>query len=109
MISQIAVCAILQTIALPTELPRRDPHFTWEIHALGPIELEQWFLANQMQLDRHGRGNRPRRRRDHRSPLCWRKLKTIALQVRKRQRLVARRGKKYPEAMTPVVNASDTS
>jgi hypothetical protein len=28
--------------------------------------------------------------------LCWRKFKTIALQVRKRQRLVARRGKKYP-------------
>ena len=27
-ISQIAVFAILQTIALPTELPRRDPHFT---------------------------------------------------------------------------------
>ncbi len=27
-ISQIAVLAILQTIALPTELPRREPHFT---------------------------------------------------------------------------------
>jgi len=27
-ISQMVVVAILQTIALPTELPRRDPHFT---------------------------------------------------------------------------------
>src|SRR6266849_7992100 len=27
-ISRIAVLAILQTIALPTELPRRDPHFS---------------------------------------------------------------------------------
>ena len=30
------------------------------------------------------------------TPLCWRNFKTIALQVRKRQRLVARRAKKYP-------------
>src|SRR6266545_5576832 len=27
-ISRIALLAILQTIALPTELPRREPHFT---------------------------------------------------------------------------------
>ena len=33
MISRIGVYAILQTIALPTELPRRDLHFTGKLES----------------------------------------------------------------------------
>ncbi len=33
---------VLQTIALPTELPRREPDFTREIGASHPAETEQW-------------------------------------------------------------------
>src|SRR5437867_6885652 len=47
-ISRIASLAILQTIALPTERPRREAHFTWKL-------ATQAFRKESNGLDHHAK------------------------------------------------------
>src|SRR5439155_17553064 len=73
-----AITAILQTIALPTELPRRDPHSI------------RYSASEWNGLTRHGVGNhvwrsamvsarQARRRQDHCATCRYQTIETIAL------------------------------
>jgi hypothetical protein len=77
-ISRIALIAILQTIALPTELPRRGPHFTRKL-AGEPNGLRGNGLSNHVVLLRNCPRSRARRALNHCSNSTFQVVETIAL------------------------------
>ena len=79
-ISRIAVLAILQTIALPTELPRREPHFTRKLArgsnvcATNGLDHYVTQLRNGLRDQARAAGNHSRQ--EPRECASWRVAKT---------------------------------
>src|SRR6266516_2673358 len=77
-IPRIAVLAILQTIALPTELPRREPHFTGD--SVGESNgVTRHGVAKHVRCGAMVSVRRARRHKDHGACCRYQTIETIAL------------------------------
>ncbi len=72
------VCVILQTIALPTELPRRDLHFTGDSVAESNGGARHG-VANHVRSSAMVSARQARRRQDHCACCRYQTIETIAL------------------------------